>query len=284
MKPYYQKGGITIYLGDCLEIMPRLDGPFNAIISDWPYGVTSCKWDSVIPLEPLWKECKRLSNLAVLFGSQPFTSQLVMSNLEWFRHELIWEKDGGAAFILSGHRPNHVHESILVFSSRYYHPNAKNKATYNPIVFSGRKATLAETTKYREKSKRLNDISYRPNPTKQITYPKDGTYLRSVLYFKKDRPVLHHTQKPVKLLSILVRTYTNPGDIILDNTCGSGTTLVAAQNEGRRCVGIEISEEYCRIAVDRLRQPSFWSIPENNEVTVTQAAMDLTYRGEQTNE
>lgn len=249
MKPFYERNGIAIYAGDCLKIMPKLDGPFDAIIADWPYGTTACAWDSVIPLEPLWRECKRLSNLAVLFGSQPFTSELVMSNLEWFKYSLVWEKTLGTNPMLAKKQPLRKHEDILIFYSK--------QPVYNPQMITG--------PPYRDIAREsgLDAINKGARGRKKAIDNKGTRYPSSVLRFSNgNNKSVHPTQKPEPLMAYLVRTYTNPGDIILDNTMGSGTTLVAAQNEGRRATGIELSEEYCRVAVDRLRQPSFWSIRE----------------------
>lgn len=279
MTPFYDRDGITIYCGETIAMMAQLDILFHAIIADLPYGTTACSWDTVIPFEPLWEQYKRLTHGAVvLFGSQPFTSALVMSNLEMFQHEVIWEKNSGAAFLLAGHRPNQVHENILIFSGKNYHPNATEMATYNPdMTLSGRGVTLAETIHHREKTKHANDLSWRPRPTKMICKPKAGTYPRSVRYFPRDNTntTFHPTQKPVALLAYLIRTYTNPGEIVLDNTMGSGTTLVAAQREGRRAVGIEISEAYCKIAVERLRQRSIFQViqPIENKPQLVQATI-----------
>ncbi|MCP4540615.1 MAG: site-specific DNA-methyltransferase [Chloroflexi bacterium] len=260
MKPYYQRDGITIYCGDCLKVMPQLEPPFAAIIADWPYGTTACSWDSIIPLEPLWRECKRLSDTAVLFGSQPFTSKLVMSNPEWFKYEWILRKNKSSNFLQANFQPIKIHENILVFSSMHatYTP-ASNAMIYNPemsgIQDSFNKGQGTDTSLKSWKARRGNDYTLRSNHN-------DGRFPESIINFPSDKEKFHPTQKPEPLMAYLIRTYTNPGDLILDNTMGSGTTLVAAQNEGRRAVGIEISREYCRIAVERLRQPSFWSIAE----------------------
>jgi DNA modification methylase len=246
MKPYYERNGITIYCGDCLEIMPILEPPFDAIIADWPYGTTACSWDSVIPLEPLWKECKRLSDTAILFGAQPFTSKLIISNLDWFKYCLVWEKTNAGDFMLAQKRPRMLHEDICIFG---------NGATiYNPQMESGK----PYVDKPRKRTHRIVNSSM-----PKLGIENRGTrYPSSIQKFSNgNNKIDHPAQKPEPLMAYLVRTYTKPGDLILDNTMGSGTTLLAAQNESRRAVGIEISEEYCQVAVERLRQPSFWSLP-----------------------
>jgi site-specific DNA-methyltransferase (adenine-specific) len=229
---------------------------FDAIICDLPYGTTACSWDTIIPFEPLWENYKRLvkaNGAVVLFGSQPFTSKLVMSNLEWFKYEWVWEKNISRGYNGVSIRPLTLHENILVFSRGNISPGNKGNIRYNP-------QGLKEYNKKNSRSKRGQTTGERLNLTNSYLQ-RYTNYPKSILKF--DVAVgLHPTQKPVALLAYLIRTYTNPGEIILDNTMGSGTTLLAAQNEGRQAIGIEISEEYCKIAVDRLRQPSFFSIPD----------------------
>ena len=260
MKPYYDRGGITIYCGDCLEVMPRLDCVFDAILADLPYGTTACSWDTIIPFEPLWGNYKRLvkeRGAVVLFGSQPFTSKLVTSNLEWFKYEDIWLKTQSVGHLNCNVMPLRQHENILVFG--------KGKIMFNPQVSVKPKENIRPLT---GKTKNGNVYgsyglgNFRKEKT-SVSYPRSVVKVANVN--GKERSG-HDTQKPVALLQYLTRTYTNPGDLILDNTMGSGTTLLAAQNEGRQCVGIELSEDYCKIAVDRLRQPSFFSIPDKVEI------------------
>lgn len=246
--PYYERNGITIYNSDCLEVMPQLDLVFDAIIADLPYGKTAQYWDEIIPISQLWENYKRLtSGVVVLFGKQPFVSDLVISNRKWFREEIIWEKTNASDFVLAKHSHRRIHENILVFSM--------NRHTYNPQFDIGKA--------YQDKPrKRLCNINNSPTMPKLGIVNDGKRYPTSVRKFSNgNNSILHPTQKPLDLMVYLIRTYTNPGETILDNTMGSGTTLVAAQREGRKCIGIEISEDYCKIAVDRLRQPSFFSIP-----------------------
>lgn len=251
MIPYYSKNGITIYCGDCLKVMPELDPHFDAIIADLPYGTTACSWDVVIPFELLWDNYRRLIKKrgpVVLFGSQPFTSMLVMSNLEWFRVEWIWEKPQGTNYLNANRDPMKNHENIIVFCEGY--------PLYNPQMRDGKP--------YSATSGAIGDFVRDKTLGGWITSNNGERYPLTVNKFNPSSIKLHPTQKPVALLQYLIRTYTNPGDIILDNTAGSGTTGVAAQNEGRRCVMIEQEEDYCKIMVDRLRQPSFFSLPAMN--------------------
>lgn len=247
MAPYYSRDGIVIYCGETIETMAQLDGPFDAIIADLPYGTTACSWDTVIPFEPLWEQYKRLTTGAVvLFGSQPFTSRLVMSCPEWFRVEWIWQKPMGTNYLNANRDPMKNHESILVFSDGY--------PTYNPQMRDGEpyRATRGAVGGF------IRDKTVGGWETKN----NGSRYPLTVNKFNQPKNKVHPTQKPVALLGYLIRTYTNPGEIVLDNTMGSGTTLVAAQREGRRAVGIEISEDHCKIAVERLRQRSMFQVIE----------------------
>lgn len=254
LTPYYDQAGITIYCGDCLEIMLLLDLVFDAIIADLPYGTTACSWDTIIPFEPLWENYKRLvkgNGAVVLFGSQPFTSKLVMSNLEWFKYEWIWEKEQGTNFLDAWRKPYKTHENLIVF--------CENSPNYNPQFTKGQP--------YINGIHRESQVYNSFNDKRALK--THGRLPRSVQKFNREVG-LHSTQKPIALLSYLIRTYTDPGEIILDNTMGSGTTLVAAQREGRRAVGIELDEDYCKIAIDRLRQPSFFSIPDKPKAKIAE--------------
>jgi site-specific DNA-methyltransferase (adenine-specific) len=280
LTPYYERNGITIFNADCLDVMPELAPGFDAIIADLPYKKTDLSWDSLIPFGALWGNYTRLkkSNAAiVLTGGEPFTSLLVVSKIEWYRHKWVWEKDKAANFLHAQYMPIASCEDVIVFNEFGYTVSVKNKPTYNPQM------TQAETYQPPNKSKSLKAFSLRQikGGKKQTPMESSGDYdgwqryPKSKLYFPVDygKKRYHPTQKPVALLQYLIRTYTNPGELILDNAMGSGTTLLAAQNEGRRCVGIELEEEYCRIAVERLRQPSFFSLPE------TQAKEDKPKQG-----
>jgi site-specific DNA-methyltransferase (adenine-specific) len=245
MTPYYDNAGITIFHGDCLDVMPELAAQsFDAIITDVPYGTTACAWDSPIPFAPMWACLKRLARpraAIVLFGSQPFTSALVMSNPKWFKEQLIWEKTNAVDFALANIRHRKLHEDIVVFSEGGY--------TYNPQMLKGEP--------YIDKPrKRTNAIHNSVMPNLGIT--NEGTrYPPSVIrYSNPNNGTLHPAQKPLALMEYLIRTYTNEGDTILDFTMGSGTTLRAAKNLKRRCVGIERELHYCEVTVRRL-EPAF---------------------------
>jgi len=250
MSIYHQTDLVTLYQGDCLEVMPQLEArSFDAIICDLPYGTTKCEWDSVIPFEPLWEQYKRLikpNGAIVLFGSQPFTSALVMSNLKWFKYEWIWKKNVPSGMATANKRPMKYHENILIFSG--------SQSTYNKqLIDRDWKTQKIEAKIIRRATPDGHGVNTELQAWKEFDGEKKNP--SSVIDFDTNPRTLgtiHPTQKPIALLEYLIRTYTNEGDTILDNTAGSGTTLVAARNTNRRAVGIEMDEGYCRVAAGRL--------------------------------
>ena len=234
--------------GDCLIEMKNIaDKSVDMILCDLPYGTTACKWDTIIPFEPLWEQYKRIikdNGVIVLTASQPFTSALVMSNVKMFKYELIWDKKTGLGFLDSKFRPLKSHENILIFGNGGVSNGSKIPMKYNPqgVITS-------------EKVKK-NNVKYEglhSNPPKE-EYKETGTnYPKSIQVFSKDSG-LHPTQKPVALFEYLIKTYTNEGDLVLDNCAGSGTTGVACRNLNRKFILIEKEEKYCEIANQRLRQ------------------------------
>jgi site-specific DNA-methyltransferase (adenine-specific) len=239
-----------ILLGDCLELMKDIpDGSIDMILCDLPYGTTACKWDTIIPFEPLWEQYERVikdSGAIVLTASQPFTSALVMSNPKLFKHEWIWEKHKGTNFYQVKSAPMKVHESVLVFSKGAY--------TYNP--------QMTEGVPYKKRgSHHKLPKDHVMTPGKNIGYSDNldtsKRYPTSVQFFsnhnqKADR--FHPTQKPVALLEYLIKTYTLEGETVLDNTMGSGSTGVACINTGRQFIGIEKDEKYFEIAKKRIEE------------------------------
>ena len=239
--------------GDCLDLMPHIpDGSVDMILCDLPYGTTACKWDTVIPFEPLWEQYKRLikpNGAIVLFGSQPFTSALVMSNLKGFKYEWVWHKNEGSGFAASKHQPMRYHEAVIVFceGKTFYNPQkternseASKKACKKPIRSGAGKS---------EHVTGLASGEYR-------TYDSELKNPESVLRFNSvpngGGGKLHPTQKPVALCEYLIRTYTNEGETVLDNCMGSGTTGVACLNTGRDFIGIEKDAGYFEIARNRI--------------------------------
>lgn len=234
-----------LYQGDCLEVMAGLPAQsVNAIICDPPYGTTACKWDSVIPLEPMWTQLKRLikpRGAIVLFGSQPFTSALVMSNPKWYRHEWIWNKPKGTNFANCAREPMREHEHILVFSP--------GKWTYNRQM-EVRKGSGLERIKYPRRDFGASDNYGKMTPQVR-TEIAEMRVPSSVQKFNNETG-LHPTQKPLALLEYLVKTYTNEDDLCLDFTMGSGTTGAACANTGRRFIGIERDDHYFSVAQQRI--------------------------------
>ena len=231
-----------IYQGDCLEVMKDIpDKSIDMILCDLPYGTTACKWDTIIPLEPLWGQYKRIikdNGAIVLTASQPFTSALVMSNIKMFKYEWVWEKSKATGYLNSKIMPMVAHENILVFG--------KGKLKYNP-----QKTTGCPYNK--GKAHRPTDVY--GSQIETLVKNDDGTrYPRTVQYFitAESEGKLHPTQKPVALGQYLIKTYTNAGDTVLDFTTGSGSFCVAAKMEGRNFIGIELDEAYCTIARERL--------------------------------
>lgn len=240
-------GEVELTLGDCLEVMKQIpDKSIDAIICDLPYGTTSCKWDSVIPFEPLWKQYKRIikdNGATVLTASQPFTSKLVNSNIEWFKYQWIWKKNTATGFMQAKTKPLNCYEDILIFgnfkvAAQYF------CGTYNP------QSELKEIGSVTYSNKRKKDhITGNRKPSK--TQAKTG-YPKNIIEISSEIKTIHPTQKPVALMEYLVNTYTNEGDTVLDNCMGSGTTGVACKNLNRKFIGIEKDANYFEIASKRI--------------------------------
>lgn len=241
----------TIHEGNCLELMRDIpDKSVDMILCDLPYGTTACKWDTVIPFEPLWKQYERIikdDGAIVLTASQPFTSALVMSNPKLFKYEVIWEKTSVTNPFMAKKQILKKHESILIFY--------KKQPTYNPQMVP------RDPKNKRTRSK----ANYSHNGVfgKATMTPGDSTrdynLPHSVLKFSRDvgnqhtkKRTFHPTQKPVAMFEYFIRTFTNEGETVLDNCIGSGTTGVAALNTGRNFIGIEKDAEYVRIARERI--------------------------------
>lgn len=241
-----------VHYGDCLELMKKIDDKsVEMILCDLPYGTTACSWDSIIPLDKLWKQYERIikdDGVIVLTASQPFTSILINSNIGWFRYEWIWQKAVGSNFASLKFQPMKEHENILVFS--------KGKHRYFPIK-QERKGTGAKRLEAGYKSDTLTGEVYgkiQGDRTKR-NYSK-LRYPSSVQFFnnrESDRG-LHPTQKPVALFEYLIKTYTEEGDLVLDNCIGSGTTALACKRNKRRFIGIEIEKKFVDIANKRLEE------------------------------
>lgn len=250
-----------LYHGNCLEIMPAIDpGSVDMVLADPPYGTTACKWDSVLPFAPMWagiKHATKKNAAIVLTASQPFTSALVMSNPNIFKHEWIWQKNYGSNFLNVRREPMKEHEHVVVFSDARW--------TYNPIMQS-RAISMSSNI-----GKKM--LHTRPRKADTTTRQGIGEINRilprqrmpsSIQSFKipriKSEKTSHPTQKPVALMEYLIKTYTNPGDTVLDFTMGSGTTGVACANTGRKFIGIELDPGYFDIAKKRI-ETAFAGMP-----------------------
>lgn len=235
---------IELKNGDCLELMNDIpNGSIDMVLCDLPYGMTQNKWDSVIPFDKLWEAYGRVCKdnaVIALFASQPFSSALVMSNPKMFRHEWIWIKNKGSNFANTVREPMKEHEHVLIFS--------KGKWTYNKQM-QERTGGWLSRVQYD-----FNAITHTTNYGKFDYAPKKKDNMRVPSSWQKFNTEvgLHPTQKPVKLLEYLVKTYTNEGDTVLDNCMGSGSTGVACVNTNRNFIGIELDKNYFDIANNRI--------------------------------
>lgn len=235
---------IDLFHGDCLDLLPTLpDGAIDMVLADPPYGTTQCKWDSVIDLAAMWRELERVCkpNAAIVMtAAQPFTAQLVCSNIGMFKYEIIWEKGNATGFLNAKKQPLRAHESVLVFY--------RQQPTYNPQMTSGHARKTS-------KRKTVNSECY-GKALSLTEYDSTERYPRSVQFFSSDkqRGSYHATQKPVALMEWLIRSFSNPADVVLDFCMGSGTTGVACLNTGRDFIGMEMDAGIFNVAVSRLTE------------------------------
>ena len=232
-----------LYNGDCLEVMDYLieqNIKVDMILCDPPYGTTQCKWDSIIPFDEMWERLNKLikpNGAIALFGTQPFFSYLICSNIKDFRYELIWEKEGATNFMFLKKQFGKVTENIAIFY--------KKQPTYNPQMVKMGRPVLSVGGN--------GSKTYKNQEFKSDKKPRDEKYPTNILRFNRDRKKsFHPTQKPVDLLECLIRTYTNENELVLDFTMGSGSTGVACMNTNRKFIGIELEEEYFNIAINRI--------------------------------
>ena len=243
---------VQLYHGDCLEEMKNIpDKSIDMILCDLPYGTTKCKWDTVIPFEPLWKEYKRIikdNGAIVLFSSQPFTTDLINSNRDMFRYDIIWNKMYGTDFALANKKPMKAHEIICIFY--------KKQPTYNKQMIKREKPIDTTNWKQDKRNSKNGNINSKEIHKGKYEY-KNPTTVYELNMAKgecNNSKRVHPTQKPVALLEYLIKTYTNEGEIILDNTMGSGSTGVACINTNRKFIGIELEEKYFNIAKNRIEK------------------------------
>ncbi len=244
----------SLHKGDCLEVMDQLiaDGVIvDSIICDPPYGTTACKWDAIIPLDKMWERLHKLikpDGAIILFGSEPFSSTLRMSNIKSYKYDWKWEKPNGANFLNFKYQPAKVHEDIMVFGKKATSYSKRGNLAYFPQMEMG-----APYTQKSGKQKTDNaNTSVRSKIKQTVTQNKGERYPRSIQKFTKDKGSTHPTQKPEKLMAFLVKTYTNENETVLDFTMGSGTTGAACKKTNRNFIGIEIDEEFFTTAQKRI--------------------------------
>jgi site-specific DNA-methyltransferase (adenine-specific) len=246
-----------IYNLDCLEGMKRVpDKSIDMILCDLPYGTTACSWDEVIPFKPLWEQYERIikSNGAIILtASQPFTTNLITSNMKLFKYCWVWEKSRATGHLHAKNKPLKIHEDIIVFSpgTTVHASQSKNRMTYNP-------QGLVKVDKQNFRPSGRSNESYitsRPSHKNTVHQEFEG-YPKSILKINSEHNVnaYHPTQKPVALFEYLIRTYTNEGEIVLDNCMGGGTTAVAATMSNRKWIGFETESKYVEVANKRLEQ------------------------------
>lgn len=236
----------VIFNEDCLEGMKRIpDGVIDAIICDLPYGTTSCSWDAILPFDQLWKEYRRVikkNGAIVLFGAEPFSTALRSSNLKEYKYDWYWEKNTATGFVFAKYQPMRSIETISVFS--------EGTATYYP---QGLFQVKQPVTKVRQ-TMRSDIYDSESMSGKEYTQEYSG-YPNNVLKFEKEsKHCFHPTQKPVALLEYLIKTYTQKGELVLDNCMGSGTTAIACLNTDRQFIGFETDPDYYKKSLDRIKE------------------------------
>jgi len=238
----FPKPNIELWQGDCLELMPDIsDGSIDMVLADQPYGTTACKWDSVIPLEPMWEQLKRIikpNGAIVMTASQPFTTTLISSNMKMFKYCWVWDKKKGGNPLLSKMQPIRITEDVIVFGI--------GKTNYYPIMI--------DRDKPKQRGKNTGKVSettgniFSDNKVYTQWYPKNILEISNA----NQRDKTHPTQKPIPLMEYLIKTYTNEGDTVLDFCMGSGTTGMGCRNLNRDFIGIEKDPEYFEIAKNRI--------------------------------
>lgn len=229
-----------IYNEECISGMERIpDHTVDLIICDLPYGMTKNKWDTVIPLDKLWAQYKRIlkqGGAVLLFAQPPFSAALGASNIQWFKYEWIWWKKHPTGFLNAKTHPLKSHENILVFY--------KSPPTYNPQMIPGKPHWVS--------GRKAQGVRNYGNLENTMSYKSSFRYPTDILEYKRDKDSFHPTQKPSELVRYLIKTYTNEGDLVLDNCMGSGTTAVACIQENRHFIGFELNEEYYIKSLERI--------------------------------
>lgn len=244
---------VELLCGDCLELMKDIpDGSVDMILCDLPYGTTACKWDNVIPLEPLWEQYNRIikKNGAIcLFGSEPFASQLILSNIEMFKYNWYWNKRSSGGFVNAKRKPMNTVEVISCFSKGNTANGSKNNMNYYP---QGLKPFNKMQTRGNKPNK--ENTYFRPSTANNRNFQQWTNYPKNYLEFSYQKHAVHPAQKPVPLLEYLIRTYTSEGETVLDNCMGSGSTGVACVNTNRNFIGMELDQQYFEITKKRIEE------------------------------
>lgn len=259
---------INLYNESCFDTFAKLaDNSVDMVCVDPPYGTTSIKWDNVLDFERMWKELRRIvkpKGVIVVFGSQPFTSMVICSNLSEFRYELVWNKNKCGSPGLAKKRPLKVHENLMVFSQ-------ESGGTYNPIIEEGEPYERYNPDGY---GTGKNTHGYGFGDSKSTGSKNEGTrYPKSILHASRNfsaQQTVHPTQKPTHLLNWLLMTYSNPGDVVLDFTMGSGSCGVSAKMTGRKFIGVELDKEYYDIAVKRIDEAPERNVTPDDQQLTTQ--------------
>lgn len=254
---------VRLFQGDCLELLKTIpDNSVHLILCDLPYGTTKCKWDSVIDIDKLWVEYRRIlvkpTGVVVLFGQQPFTTRLIAGNYEWFKYTMIWKKNKTTQYLLANYRPMKCTEDICVFSPGGAAAASRHKGnmTYNP------QDLVAVEIKKKNSEKRIGKMlnqSHHLGPNNKLIGESEYTqtfknYPTELIEFNIESDTIHETQKPVALIEYLIKTFSNPRDVVLDNTMGSGTTGIGCIHTNRQFIGMELIPKYFDLSCARISE------------------------------
>ena len=242
----WQKDDVMLYRGDCLELLPAIpDGSVDVVMADPPYQTTACAWDTMIPLEPMWAQLKRVikkNGAIVMTASQPFTTTLISSNMKMFKYCWVWDKGGAVGFLNARRMPMKNHEDVVVFCN--------GQTTYNPVGLRGA-CVLSNSGEGAEKTTAggtYGKVRQEAYVSHESNFPNSIVNIRRVM-----NNTIHSTQKPVELMAYMIKTYTNEGDTVLDFCMGSGTTGVAAHRLKRKFIGMEMDADYFKTASERIK-------------------------------
>lgn len=246
----FETGNGLLINEDCFKVLKEIkDQSIDFILADLPYGTSACKWDNILPMDKLWDEYKRIikdDGAIAIFGIQPFSSKLVLSNEEMYKYSWYWIKDNATNFLNKNFQPGKIVEEICVFGKMATSYSINGNMKYYPQMTIGKPYTTTNNVERKTNAVIRSTIT-------NVTTKNIGTRLpNNVLKFHRDHSKLHPTQKPVRLLEYFIKTYTNEGEVILDNCMGVGSTCVAANNINRKFIGIEVNEEYFDIAKKRI--------------------------------